>query len=259
MRPMSRMIDMRSLRTRDWSFILLIIIVTGACIRLGFWQLDRLQERRAEIARIEARLDNPPVKVATTVIAPSFAYQPAYAIGEFDSQEQILLENQSLDGQPGFHLVTPLRFKGADGGILVDRGWIPFEPGIAGELESFEIDGEVQITGVLVPSVDQPAWSFLADPVPGPDEPPLGTWRFLTLELIQQQVPYPLAALILVQTEPLENSIELPEPDPRIELDEGPHLGYAIQWFAFAAIAIVGGTLWIRRQITKAEQRETSS
>ena len=250
---------MRSLRTRDWSFILLIAIVTAACIRLGFWQLNRLQQRRTEIARIEAGLDNPPVKVASTVIAPSFAFQPAYAVGEFDSQQQILLENQSLDGQPGFHLVTPLRFKGADGAILVDRGWIPFEPGIAGELESFDVDGEVEITGILIPSVDQPAWSFLADPAPGPDDPPLGTWRFLTIELIQRQVTYPLPALILAQTEPLDNGDRLPEPDPRIELDEGPHFGYAIQWFAFATIATVGGGLWIRRQISRAENRESRS
>jgi surfeit locus 1 family protein len=250
---------MRALRTRDWSFILLITIVTAACIRLGFWQLDRLEQRRVEIAHIQARLDNPPIKVASTVIAPSFAFQPAFAVGEFDSQQQILLENQSLDGQPGFHLVTPLLFKGTDGAILVDRGWIPFEPGIAGDLQAFDIHGEVEITGILIPSVDQPAWSFLADPAPGPDEPPLGTWRFLTIDLIQRQVAYPLAALILVQTEPLYNDTGLPEPDPRIELDEGPHLGYAIQWFAFAMIAIVGGGLWIHRQISRAENRESRS
>ena len=29
-------------------------------------------------------------------------------------------------------------------------------------------------------------------------------------------------------------------------LDEGPHRSYAIQWFSFAAIALVGGTLLVR-------------
>jgi surfeit locus 1 family protein len=245
---------MASLGKRDWSFIVLILVVASACIRLGFWQLDRLDQRRAEINRIEARMNNPPVKVSTTVIAPSFAYLPAYSTGEFDPQQQILLENQSLDGQPGFHLVTPLHFKAAEGGILVDRGWIPFEDGIEGDLEQFEVRGDVEITGILIPSVDQPNWSFLADPVPEPGEPPLKTWRFLTIDLIQRQVDYPLAGLILVVTEFPEGGSILPQPDPRIELDEGPHLGYAIQWFAFASIAIIGGGIWIRRQARRSRE-----
>lgn len=245
---------MASLGKRDWSFIVLILVVAAACIRLGFWQLDRLDQRRAEINRIEARMNNPPVKVSTTVIAPSFAYIPAYSTGEFDPQQQILLENQSLDGQPGYHLVTPLRFKAAEGGILVDRGWIPFEDGIEGDLEQFEVIGDVEINGILIPSVDQPNWSFIADPVPEPGEAPLKTWRFLTINLIQRQVDYPLAGLILVATEPPEDGSKLPQPDPRIELDEGPHLGYAIQWFAFASIAIIGGGLWIRRRARRSRE-----
>ncbi len=250
---------MTRLRKRDWSFILLIIVVTAACIRLGFWQLERLEQRQAEIQRVEAKLDNPPVKVATTVIAPAFAYQPAFAVGEFDTQDQILIENQSLDGQPGFHLVTPLRLVRAEGAILVDRGWIPFEDGIEGNLGQFNVSGMVEVKGILIPSVEQPDWSFLADPAPEPGEAPLQTWRFLTVDLIRRQVDFPLAALILVQTEALEDGPALPRPDPRIDLDEGPHLGYAIQWFAFASIAIIGGTLWIRRQITSNETEEASA
>jgi surfeit locus 1 family protein len=234
-------------------------VVTVACIRLGFWQLDRLEQRRAEIERIQARLDVPPVKMASTVIAPTFAYRRAYSAGEFDPSHQILLENQSLDGQPGFHLITPLRFQRTEGAVLVDRGWIPFEDGIDNNLEEYGVVGPIEITGILIPSIDQPAWDFLADPVPEAGDPPLLTWRFLTIDLIQQQVGYPLAPFILVQVEPLEAGLGLPQPDPEIELDEGPHLGYAIQWFAFAAITIVGGGLWIRRQIVKAIEREAKA
>jgi surfeit locus 1 family protein len=244
-------LEMNTLRKRDWSFILLILVVAAACIRLGFWQLARLEQRQAEIERIEERLNNPPVKVATTVIAPAFEYQPAFSMGQFDPQNQILLENQSLDGQPGFHLVTPLRFERVEGAILVDRGWIPFEPGINENLDQFEVSGIVEVTGVLTPSVNQPRWSFLADPAPEPGDSPLKSWRFLTVNLIQDQFEYPLAGLILVQNEPLEGGPALPRPDPRIELDEGPHLGYAIQWFLFATIAVVGGAFWVRRRLTK--------
>jgi surfeit locus 1 family protein len=245
---------MHALRKRDWSFILLIVIVTVATIRLGFWQLARLEQRQAEISRIIARMNNPPIEVDSTNIVASVEFQPASASGEFDPQNQFLLENQSLDGQPGFHLVTPLRFEQAEGAILVDRGWIPFEAGIEADLDPFALSDVVEITGILIPSVGQPNWSFLADPAPEAGEPPLKSWRFPTIELIQRQIPYPIAPLILVQTDPLEEAPALPRPDPRIELDEGPHLGYAIQWFLFAAIAVIGGALWIRSQLIRIQE-----
>lgn len=243
------------LRTRDWSFILLIGIVTAVCIRLGFWQLDRLDQRQAEIEHINARLEVAPANLATPMIAPAYAYRRAAATGEFDPGQQILLENRSLDGQPGFHLITPLRFKRGEGAVLVDRGWIAYEDGIEGQLDNFDVSGLVEVTGILIPSVDQPTWDFLADPISEDGDPPLTTWRFLTIDLIQKQVSYPLAPLILVQTKPLGSGPDLPQPDPGVELDEGPHLGYAIQWFAFAAIAITGGGLWIRLQLIKTRNR----
>ncbi|MGD2163502.1 MAG: SURF1 family protein [Anaerolineales bacterium] len=248
---------MSVLRKRDWSFILLIVAVTIVCIRLGFWQLDRLDQRRTEIQHILERMDQPAVEVTSADIAPDYTYQPAYAVGEFDPQNQIMLENQSLDGQPGFHLITPLRFKQSPGAILVDRGWIPFEAGIEGNLAPYDMSGIVEITGILAPSVEQPDWSFLADPAPEPGDPPLQTWRFPTVDLIQRQIEYPIAPLILVQTVRLEDGPAMPQPDPRIELDEGPHLGYAIQWFLFATIAIIGGTLWIRSRRIKDQEKAT--
>lgn len=241
----------RDLRLREWSFMLLVVVVAGACIRLGFWQLARLEERREAIQRIQTRLESTPLLIDSSAIDTGNAYRRAIAEGEFDPQHQILLENQSLDGQPGFHLITPLMFQGEPGGILIDRGWIPFETGIEGELDAFEVPGTHAVAGILIPSVEQPTWNFLADPAPGPGDPPLQTWRFLTTDLVQRQIGYPLAPLILVQTEALDPGQALPRPDPRIDLDEGPHLGYAIQWFAFAAIAIIGGGLWIRRKLVQ--------
>lgn len=247
----------RPLRGRDWSFLLLIAVVTAACVRLGFWQLERLEQRRDEIARIQARIELPPVELTSSEIDPLFAYRKAITRGRFDPHHQILLENQSLDGQAGFHLVTPLRFEDG-GGLLIDRGWIPFDAGIAGELGQYALTGQVEVSGILKPSVDQPIWDFLADPAPKDTDPPLGTWRFLTVDLIQRQIDYDLAPLILAQTRSSGEGSSLPRPDPRVELDEGPHLGYAVQWFAFASIAVLGGGLWMRRQITRGNDGGTT-
>lgn len=250
---------MNRLRARSWAFILLIVLVMAACLRLGVWQLDRLGQRRAEIDRIRGQQELPPVRLNKLEITPSLAYRRANVEGEFDPQGQILLENQSLDGQAGYHLITPLRIAQSESGILVDRGWIPFETGISADLDEFESAGMITVAGILMPSVDQPGVGFLADPVSDSGGTPLGSWRFLTIELIQRQVDFPLVPLILVQSEPPPTGSGLPQPDPRLELDEGPHLGYAIQWFAFATIALIGGGLWVRRNYldTRSEDRKT--
>jgi surfeit locus 1 family protein len=56
---------------------------------------------------------------------------------------------------------------------------------------------------------------------------------------LRAQFPYELGAIQL-QLLPGEPVQRLPVRQPAPALDPGPHLGYAIQWFSFAAIAITG-------------------
>ena len=41
-----------------------------------------------------------------------------------------------------------------------------------------------------------------------------------------------------------------PQPEA-LTLDEGPHLGYALQWFSFAAILVVIYGIFLRQQLQK--------
>ena len=65
---------------------------------------------------------------------------------------------------------------------------------------------------------------------------------------IASTLPYdifPLPLQLQDQAPPQPGS--LPALAPLPELSEGPHLSYAIQWFTFAAVAIVGGVILLRR------------
>ena len=77
---------------------------------------------------------------------------------------------------------------------------------------------------------------------------PVSVIQQVDLGVLQRQVPYQLApvALLLQGQWPSQTS-GLPEPASLPELDEGPHLSYAIQWFAFAGIAVVGYVLLFQR------------
>ncbi len=105
------------------------------------------------------------------------------------------------------------------------------------------------LEGVLLPSQAQPRWAFLADPIPAAGEAPLKTWRVIDIGGIQGQMPFPLHDQYVALTQLPATTVPQPVPDFQPDLSNGPHLSYAIQWFSFAAIAIIGGAVLLRRAL----------
>jgi surfeit locus 1 family protein len=243
---------------RELLLLALMLIVAAACIRLGIWQLDRLGQRLDRNAEIEARLADPTLEYPPSLPLEDQAYLRVSVRGHFDPGPAVLLENQPHNEQAGFHLLVPFVTAVEGGALLVDRGWIPFDRGLGADPRTLAEGntGEMTIEGVLLPAQREPAFSFLADQTPAPGEPPLRSWRVVNLDAIQGQTPYPLYPLYLAQTAPPQAFETDPLPVFEPDLSNGPHLSYAVQWFAFAAIAIFGGTALLRRQRRLRQSRE---
>jgi surfeit locus 1 family protein len=211
-------------------------LLVTAFVGLGFWQLSRLEEKRAANRTLLARGELPVEDVSAVLGAPSEAvFRRVRATGTYDVAREVVLVSQSYRDVSGAHVVTPLRL--ADGSaILVDRGWVPLtfaEPPVT---EAAPPAGGVVVTGRLAPT--QLRGRF------GPVETGAGPYEQVLrvdIDRLRAQFPYSLAPLF-IQLE----SQEPPQPDrdptpvPFERLPEGPHLAYAIQWFLFAAGAIVG-------------------
>ncbi|HJX40740.1 MAG TPA: SURF1 family protein [Anaerolineales bacterium] len=235
-------------RRRTGLFLVLAALTAALFVRLGFWQLARHAERSQRNTAIQSSFARPQLLLPEQgPITEEYSYRLVRATGHFDPSNQILLMNRTYQERPGYHLVTPLLQEGNPPAVLVDRGWIPQEDATAERLESYRLDEAVSLSGLLLPSQREPAWSLLADPTPAPGES-RQAWRALSIPTIQQQVPYKLAALYIEQAEPLAETGPAPIPAPELETSPGPHLGYAIQWFAFAAIAVGGALFWARRR-----------
>jgi len=235
-------------RSRDALLLVISIALGLVCIRLGFWQLDRLEQRRARNRLMEERLSLPPLALTGAAIeAEALEFRRVVARGIFDLGLQVALANRALDGVPGVHLLAPLILEGTTQAVLVDRGWIPIEDQAPAERAAYGPAGTVEVTGVARLSQAEPFWSFLRDPIPSPGSPPLDSWRVVNLEGLQGQMPVPLLPVYIQQTEAAGDGLQ-PRPDPEIDRSEGPHLSYAIQWFSFGAIAIVGGAAWMRQR-----------
>jgi surfeit locus 1 family protein len=108
--------------------------------------------------------------------------------------------------------------------------------------------GIVQVAGVIRASNSKPDYGRRADQIPVAGAGRLDLWNFANVEGISQQVPYSLLP-VYIQQAPDPSWKALPyRTQPELDLSEGPHQGYAIQWFIFAAILGLGYPLFIRRQ-----------
>ncbi len=237
---------------RNWIVPTLLILAAAAvCVRLGIWQLDRLAETRvfnAHVLSVEAR---PPLELPATGDLTSMEYRAARASGTYDFGNQVAIRNQFNGAQYGYHLLTPLRL--ADGeAVLIDRGWIPADGNSSpAAWRKYDQPGAVSVQGVIRLSQDTPSFGGVADPTLTPNQTSLDFWVYVNIGRISQQVPYKILP-VYVQLNPDPGRTDPPIPfQPVLDLTDGPHEGYAIQWFSFATIMMVGYPFYVRRQEAK--------
>lgn len=240
---------------RWWWTTLLMLFAVGVMIRLGIWQLDRLADRRAFNEHVRAMQSADPLDlnaVADPMALIGMEYRAAFASGVYDFDHQIALRNQywgDPDGaaQYGYHLLTPLILP--DGrAVLVDRGWIPADYADPTTWGTFDEAPTASVTGILrLPLTEADMGGGVPDAPLAPGET-RRVWNFLNLELLRPQLPYDLLPVYLQQSPP-EGELSLPyKALPVLDLSDGPHLGYALQWFFYASLVFFGYPVYLRKQ-----------
>jgi surfeit locus 1 family protein len=233
-------------------WLLATVLVIGGAVftfRMGLWQLDRLAQRRAFNERVLAQIAAE--RLDLNVDLPSDLYEMEYrkvtVRGRYDFSQEVLLRNQVWENRLGFRVLTPLQIEGRAEAVLVDRGWIPYEQSAPELRSAFAETGLVTVNGVLRRPQSQPDFGGIADPTLSPGQNRLDAWNIVNLERIQQQVNLPLLPMYVQQAAdeawvgPPYRSLALPE------ISEGSHLGYAIQWFSFSVLLLVGFPFYLRR------------
>jgi len=236
----------RTVSRKWWWATILILIGVAFLARLGFWQLDRLQERRAFNAMVAERWQQTPFDLQHESLPAdleSMGYRRVEVVnGRFDYANQIALSNQpGANGEPGIHLITPYVLD--DGrAVLVSRGWVP---AYLADVENWETMNEEDATRNVVGLLQR------SQELEGslPPAIPQKQWYTLNIPQIQQQMPYELLPVFILQLPDAGQGIEeYPLRSEPIALDEGSHFSYAIQWFMFAAILGFGYIQLIRWQ-----------
>jgi len=240
-----------------------VVILVVAMVLLGLWQLRRLDEKREVKATIEAQQSEPPVAVQDALpdgaaldddAVEAIEHRSVTARGRYADDDTFVVENRTFNGASGAWVLTPLVLD--DGrAIVVNRGFIGFDRDGA-IVPPDAPDGEVDIEGVLLASERRGRF--------GPSDPDAGQLEVLArvdLPRVAEQVDYEVVPAYLqrIGSDPEEATpagapelvpLGLPEPS------EGPHLAYAVQWFTFTTIAVVGYVLLLRRVARDAAREE---
>jgi surfeit locus 1 family protein len=248
------------LRPRALLRHLLVLAVAVTCVSLGMWQLDRLGEVRASNALLEARMAAPEADLAD-LLAEAGLYAGGLAAGGLDADaiesltfrrvrvsgtyladEEVLQRNREHRGQTGFHVLTPLDL-GDGRTLLVRRGWVPADLDTPPVAEAAPPDGPVTLTGILERSIDQPGF--------GPrdlDDGVLERVFHADTSRLDAQMSGDLLPVVLRLVDDAQDTLPRGLDEP--VLDEANHRSYAVQWFTFAALAVVtyGAWLWSRRR-----------
>jgi surfeit locus 1 family protein len=224
---------------RIWILAVVAVFVAAACVRLGFWQIDRLHQRRARNEVVATRLATAPVALdALPRDTASSHYRRVAVAGVPDHAQTFVVGPRTRLGSPGVHVVVPVRMPGSDTAVLVNRGW------------SYSPDG-VTIPPNLGPETDTTFVGYVEEFTSGGTDAELPSrtraLRRMQMEAVARLVPYPVHPFYIVATGPSPSDDAVSgQPVLRIGdpvIDEGPHKGYAFQWFAFATIAIGGAGL----------------
>jgi surfeit locus 1 family protein len=223
--------------------MLFCAIALGAAtlfIRLGAWQIARLNERQARNAAIGAQLRSAPRPLPSLPRDTGAAhYRPASVAGRFDYEHELVVTGRTRQGSPGVELLTPVRVAGSDTAVLVNRGWVYSPNASAVDRPRWREGDSATVAGyVELYAPDASATSSTSDP---------RIVRRVSRSEIASKIPYPVAPFYLVATGGTDTTGH-PARREMPTLDDGPHRSYAFQWFAFAVIALVGAGAVVARE-----------
>lgn len=212
-------------------------------VQLGQWQLRRLDERKAHNVAVRTAEAAPVADwrdYFTRPLTEADEWHQVRIEGTYLTDRQYVVRFRSNGEAKGYEVITPLRT--ADGTVvLVDRGFVAVAPGVPLPTTAPPApSGTVTVVGRV--RIDEKGG-------PGAEDPNAGQVRVVNSAKIGRDLGIPVAQgwLQLTSVTPAQDPSFVPVALPT--LDEGPHLSYAVQWFLFTAVGVIGVAMFIRADL----------
>lgn len=239
----------RFLFSSKWlGYLLLAAVFATGCVFLGRWQMDRRAEALAEIHRVTSNYSATPISFSEAKdqfrqLDPAREWTQVELRGSYDAAGQRIVRNRPLNGQPGYEVVVPFRLVSGET-VVIDRGWLPIGNNNPGSPDYIPAPPSGQVTAVVRLKHGEPSLQRGA---------PEGQLASIDLPAYSAELGYPLLTgaygQLASETPP---AAEMPQPFPMPSLEEGTHLSYSLQWFAFGILMFVGFGYAARQQAKNA-------
>lgn len=239
----------RFLFSSKWlGYLLLAAIFATACVFLGRWQMDRRAETLAEINRVVSNYSATPVPFTAVRdefnrLEPEKEWTQVELKGHYDAAGQRIVRNRPLNGQPGYEVVVPFKLESGET-VVIDRGWLPIGNNNPGRPDSIPAPPTGEVTAVVRLKAGEPTLQRSA---------PDGQLASIDLPAYAKELGYPVLTGAYGQlASETPAPAEMPFPFPMPSTEEGTHLSYSLQWFAFGVLMFVGFGYAARQQARNA-------
>ncbi|MCL4746055.1 MAG: SURF1 family protein [Burkholderiaceae bacterium] len=244
--------DSRDARPRlAWLPALAALVVVAAASALGAWQLSRADEKRAVQAQRDAARTAPAIALdAQSRDAAALDGLRVRVRGRYWAEHTVYIDNRTLRGVAGFHVVTPIRIEGAQHSVLVLRGWIAGDPRERARLPQVRTPaGIVDVEGVAQAAIEQ-TLELAGDTGTGDGR----LWQNLDFERFERWSGLALVRLLIRESDaaaPGHAGDGLAREWPIGGPDASRHVGYALQWFA---LALLVAAAWIYFALRRSDE-----
>lgn len=246
------------LRIKNYTFtpklipIILAIILVPILVSLGFWQLERANEKRVIDKGVNEAIAKPALELNNTDLAilDDEIYRAATITGQFDDKQQYLLDNRTNKGKPGYHVISPFIFEqnleniSSKYAVLINRGWISYQ-GTRDKISNIELDKETKkITGsikkipksIVLKHKNGTAPSNLIFKSEGKQLKGVSLIQSIQMDRFEENLDYELLPIIIELDKTVDDGF-VREWQPYFgSIDK--HNAYAVQWFAMAVILL---------------------
>lgn len=227
-----------ALSRRWFGYLALAVVFAAVCVALSQWQIARLNETRTANELVDRNYHSTPIALdsalpSLTSYSARQQWKQVTLTGTYLTDEQVLVRNRPLNGQPGFEVLDPLLL--ADGRVfVVDRGYVPIG-NTQDRPDSIPSPRSDTVTVVVRLRAGEPTLSGRSD-----TQGELATIHLPDVAKLVGKPTYTGAYGLMVSESPA--AATRPTAMQKPELDEGLHISYAIQWVIFGIMAFFG--LW---------------
>ena len=218
----------------DWKLTLLVAIFLPVTLKLGFWQLDREQEKLAIMSLYESRQLAAPVPLDELNLSEDLQYMPVSFTGNTDNQQIFLLDNRIYQGKVGYEVIQPV-ISATGETVFLNRGWVaqgeyrtqlPDVPGLA-RIQGYKATVYVPVGNQIV----------LTDDLMSSGWPKV----IQVADVAEMARAAGIEGRLFPYMVRIEDGIDgaLTRYWPVINLGPEMHRGYAVQWFAMSLMLLI--------------------